>query len=100
MLAAWATPGMPGAGDMARIPGGEYRPFYRQPVRVAGRDTVVRRVVTARVAPFLMDRRPVTNAEYLAFVREHPEWRRSQVSRLFADESYLRHWRGDVELGP
>lgn len=85
---------------MVRIPGGRYRPLYRQPVRGERRDTVLRRVVPVPVAPFLMARRPVTNAEYLAFVREHPQWRRSRVSRLFADRSYLEHWRGDLDPGP
>jgi len=88
------------SADMARIPGGVYRPLYRQPVRDAGRDTVVRRVVSERLPAFDLDRRPVTNAQFLAFVREHPQWRRSRVSRLFADESYLRHWRGDLDPGP
>ncbi len=88
------------APEMVRLPGGEYRPLYRQPVRDARRDTVVRRVVSARLPAFDLDRRPVTNAEFLAFVREDPRWRRSRVSRLFADESYLRHWRGDLDPGP
>ncbi len=85
---------------MARIAGGRYRPLYRQPVRGARRDSVLRRIVPVPVAPFLLDRRPVTNAEFLQFVRAEPEWRRSRVSRLFADRSYLRHWVGDLELGP
>jgi formylglycine-generating enzyme required for sulfatase activity len=42
---------------------------------------------------------PVTNEEYLEFVRQHPEWRRSRVKPVFADASYLRHWTGDLELG-
>lgn len=95
---AWAA--APPAPGMVRIPGGTYRPLYRQPVRGTPRDSVERRVVPVAVRPFDLDRRPVTNAEFLAFVREHPEWRRSRVSRLFADESYLRHWRGDLEPGP
>ena len=85
---------------MARIPGGAYRPLYRQPVRGANRDTVLRRVVPVAVESFELDRFPVTNEEYLAFVRAHPEWRRSRVSRLFADRSYLAHWRGDLDPGP
>lgn len=98
---ARATPAPAGAPpEMARLPGGEYRPLYRQPVRGVGRDTVLRRVVATTLSPFDLDRRPVTNGEYLAFVREHPEWRRSRASQLFADESYLRHWRGDLDLGP
>ena len=94
-----AAPAAP-AADRVRIPGGLYRPLYRQPVKGANRDTVLRRTVAVTVAPFELDRRPVTNAQYLEFVRAHPEWRRSRVSRLYADASYLRHWRGDLDLGP
>jgi formylglycine-generating enzyme required for sulfatase activity len=86
--------------DRAEISGGRYRPLYRQPVRGTDRDTLLRRVVAVEVPPFLLDRTPVTNADYLAFVRTHPEWRRSRVSRLFADESYLHRWRGELDPGP
>jgi formylglycine-generating enzyme len=99
-LVLGALPAAGAADDMVRVDGGRYRPLYRQPVRGPQRDTVQRRVVTVPVAPFDISRRPVTNAEYLEFVRAHPEWRRSRVSRLFAEESYLRHWRGDLDLGP
>ena len=51
------------------------------------------------IAVFQLDVRPVTNGEFLAFVRENPKWWRSQVKRLFADERYLAHWAGDLELG-
>ena len=30
----------------------------------------------------------------------HPEWRRSQVRSAQADSNYLKHWAGDVDLGP
>lgn len=72
------------------IPAGSYRPLYRGPA-----DLKVR-----HVAAFDMDVYPVTNAEFLDFVRAHPEWRRSRVSRLFADASYLHHWQGDLLPGP
>ena len=52
------------------------------------------------VAAFLLAARPVTNAEYLRFVISNPEWRRSRISRVAADSSYLRHWSGDTRLGP
>src|SRR5690606_25057313 len=48
------------------------------------------------VAPFWLDERPVTNAEFLAFVRERPVWRRSRASRRAVDDSYLAHWAGDL----
>lgn len=88
----------PGTG-MVAIRGGEHRPLYRQAVRDAARDTVVRRIVPVRVAPFEMQRTPVTNAQYLEFVRSHPEWRRSRASALLTDAAYLRHWKADLELG-
>jgi formylglycine-generating enzyme required for sulfatase activity len=85
------------ATGMASVPAGSYVPLYRGPRLPDGRASAPRRVA---VAAFHMDVRPVTNAQYLEFVRAHPEWRRSRVKRIFADESYLRHWRGDLELGP
>jgi formylglycine-generating enzyme required for sulfatase activity len=74
---------------MRRIPGGSYAPFYP----LADEEPTV-------VAAFLLDALPVTNAEFLAFVRESSDWRRSRVAPLFADDAYLRHWAGDLELGP
>ncbi|MFI5337325.1 MAG: formylglycine-generating enzyme family protein [Opitutales bacterium] len=79
----------PEPADMVLIPAGSYAPLLRSasdPVRVA-------------VAAFLLDERPVTNAEFLAFVAANPRWRRSRVSPLFADSSYLGHWAGDLEPG-
>jgi len=75
---------------MVSIPAGTYVPLSRtekDPAKVA-------------VAAFLLDERPVTNAEFLAFVTAVPKWRRSQVSPLFADSSYLAQWTGDLEPGP
>ncbi len=51
------------------------------------------------VKSFLLDIEPVTNGKFLEFVRAHPRWQRSQVKRIFADESYLKTWAGDLELG-
>lgn len=80
----------PDAAGMVRIPAGIYAPILRtkdEPERVA-------------VDAFLLDARPVTNAEFLEFVRAHPQWRRSRVSPLFADQGYLADWAGELELGP
>ncbi len=71
------------------IPAGSYRTPFQRGVRA----------VEFQVPAFGLAVLPVTNAEFLAFVRARPEWRRSQVDRRFADEAYLRHWAGDLELG-
>lgn len=73
--------------EMARVEGGEFIPMFGE------------RSKPRSVATFLLDRRPVTNAEFLAFVRENPGWQRSRAKRLFADQGYLSHWAGDLDLG-
>lgn len=78
-----------GEPRMAAIPGGKYKPLF----------SGEKEAKETGVEPFMLDERPVTNGEYLAFVREHPKWRRAEVKRLFADERYLAHWAGDLELG-
>lgn len=50
------------------------------------------------VAAFRLDRFPVTNRAFLAFIRSHPNWRRDRVSRLFADARYLEHWADSQTL--
>jgi formylglycine-generating enzyme required for sulfatase activity len=51
------------------------------------------------IAAFRLDPRPVTNAQFLRFVLDHPEWQRGRVVSLFADEDYLSHWASPTELG-
>lgn len=82
-------PGLCAAEQMALIPAAKYRPLFR-----GERDAK-----EIALAPFQLDRRPVTNGEFLEFVRANPKWRRSQVKRLFADERYLTHWAGDLDPG-
>jgi formylglycine-generating enzyme required for sulfatase activity len=74
---------------MVSIPSGNYVPLQRTLKDAAQID----------VAAFFLDESPVTNAEFLAFVTANPKWRRSQVSGLFADASYLANWTGDLEPG-
>ncbi|MCX6951571.1 MAG: formylglycine-generating enzyme family protein [Verrucomicrobia bacterium] len=80
----------PPAVKMVTIHAGAYAPLLR----------TTKDAAQVAVAAFLLDELPVTNAEYLAFVTANPKWRRSQVSGLFADSSYLDHWTGDLEPGP
>ncbi len=51
------------------------------------------------VDPFAIDATPVTNAQFLAFVRDHPEWARGAAPRVFAGDAYLAHWGADGGLG-
>lgn len=82
-----AKPAVP--AGMVAIPAGAFAPLFR-----AASDPK-----EIPVAAFLLDAHPVTNGDYLEFVRANPKWCRSQVKRLFADAQYLTAWAGDLELG-
>src|SRR5690606_41772755 len=73
--------------EMVWIQGGRYVPLYASTAEKAATE----------VDGFLLSRYPVTNAEYLEFVRANPEWRRSAVQPLFADEQYPAHRNGDLD---
>lgn len=51
------------------------------------------------VKSFYMDKQPVTNAEFLAFVEKNPQWRKSRIKKIFSDASYLEYWKEDLSYG-
>lgn len=65
------------------IKGGKYIPLY-------GTDTSI-----VTVSDFNMDIHPVTHQQYLDFVIAHPKWKKTKVTRLFADKNYLMSWTSD-----
>lgn len=71
------------------VPAGVLRPFYAPSEKER----------EVRIEAFWLDRRPVTNQDFAAFVKAHPRWRRDRVSRLFAEAEYLVHWRSADEPG-
>lgn len=73
----------------AKLPGGEFSSALKY-------DDSGSRV---RVAPFALMSLPVTNADFLAFVRSHPQWRRDNVASVFAETRYLSQWAGPTQLG-
>ncbi|MCL6097216.1 MAG: SUMF1/EgtB/PvdO family nonheme iron enzyme [Bacteroidetes bacterium] len=54
---------------MAFIKGGIYTPLYGSKEEGSG----------IKVAPFFIDKYPVTNAQFLKFVEENPKWQRSKA---------------------
>ena len=79
----------PVLGGMALVPSGRYTPLFRaesDPKEI-------------EVKAFLLDVLPVTNGDFLEFVRTNPKWRRSEVKRLFADQDYLKLWSSDLDPG-
>lgn len=84
-LFLWASP-INCQSKMVSIKGGTYIPLY-------GRDSL-----QVSITNFLMDVYPVTNKEYIQFVKKNPRWKKSKIIRLFADESYLIKWKSDTVI--
>jgi formylglycine-generating enzyme required for sulfatase activity len=76
-----------GGAAWVAVPGGTFRSALKYE---AGR--------SARIAPFVLQKRPVTNGEFLAFVQAHPQWRRDQVPTVFAAARYLSQWPAPARL--
>lgn len=78
-----------GGLPFVRIPAGQHQPLFRVSPETA----------TLPVASFWLMAREVQNQEFLEFVREEPRFRRDQIPLVFADQGYLSHWAGPLELG-
>ena len=76
------------AQDMVSIKSGNYVPLY---------GSVDQKPVI--VSSFSLDKYPVTNKQFVAFLKENPEYRRSKIKGLFANKSYLSHWKSDFDFG-
>ena len=71
-----------------KLPGGSFRSALKYEDRAS-----------ARIAPFELMATPVTNAQFLAFVKDNPQWRRGSAPTVFAEPRYLQHWAGPLALG-
>ena len=77
------------AGGWATLPGGRFRSALALDEAPQG----------APVGPFVMMATPVTNRQFLDFVRANPRWQRDRVPTTLAEPRYLSHWEGPMRLG-
>jgi len=73
---------------MVLIPSGYYEPLFKN-----------ESTEKEKVEKFYLDVYPVTNEEFLEFVKANPKWQRTNIKKIFADVSYLMNWKNDLELG-
>ena len=95
ILGVTAVAAVAGPTLMVRLPEGDYMPFFQAS---PGKGKARVAATPVRMSAFRLDAFPVTNGQFLDFVREHPEWRRSRIKPLFADQHYLARWRSDLKL--
>jgi formylglycine-generating enzyme len=72
---------------LTRVAAGTVRPFYK-----GGAQEV-------SVPSFSLETEPVSRGAFLEFVSCRPEWRRSAVPAVKAEQGYLSDWVGDREPG-
>jgi len=72
------------------VPAGVYMPFFKT-------GAVTR---TVPVEPICLNESAVTHEEFLGFVRDHPDWRKSRIKKLYAENSYLADWQDDLTPRP
>ncbi len=53
----------------------------------------------AEIAAFWIRTMPVSNGEFLAFIKRERQWQRDRVSRVFAEKSYLSNWHSALFPG-
>ncbi len=76
-----------GNRKIVTVEGGSFTPLYgtlKQPITID---------------KFQIDENPVTNEDFLEFVKKYPEWKKSSAKKIFVDKTYLDHWLKDTELG-
>lgn len=78
---------------MVLIPKGSYIPFF-----MTKKDDKKKKLSKPiEVASFEMDQYPVTQKDFLDFLKKNPQWQRSQAKSIFVDSHYLENWQGDLK---
>lgn len=67
------------------VKGGVYSPFFRD-----------KDEVDQKINSLWVDKFPVTNSDFLVFVKKNSDWRKSSRKEIFASLGYLEHWHSDL----
>ncbi len=77
-------------GAYVRVPAGEFQSVLKYEDNKGKQ----------KIAAFDMMKQPVTNAQFLEFVRKNPQWQRGKTPVVFAEQKhYLSHWQAPLVLG-
>lgn len=73
---------------MVQIQEGSFIPLY---------GTTAKKPVNVKT--FFIDIYPVTNSDFLIFIKKNPGFSKSKIKEIFADKSYLSYWESDFDFG-
>ena len=74
--------------DMVLIPAGEFQ-MRSHDTKVHGSEKLI---YTVYVDAFYIDKYPVTNTQYKAFLSENPQWQKNNIHENYHNGNYLRTW--------
>lgn len=78
------------SGTFVHIPGGEFRSILKYEDSKGPQ----------KIQLFDMMKTPVSNQEFLAFVKSNPQWQSQNIVPVFAEKGrYLSHWQSPLILG-
>jgi sulfatase modifying factor 1 len=100
ITALFLLPGISAFGEgevLLKVPGGALEPFW---ISQPSKGPVSLKPELIQIAALEASPHAVTNASFIAFLHSHPEWRKSHVSPLFAEGSYLSQFSDDSHLRP
>ena len=77
-------------GAFVRVPAGEFKSILKYEDNKG----------LKKIAGFELMKNPVTNAQFLEFVRKYPQWQKRKAPTAFAEpKHYLSHWQAPLILG-
>ena len=77
-------------GTFVSVPGGEFRSLLKYEDSKG----------LKKIPAFQLQKTPVSNAEFLAFVKQNPQWQRDKTPVVFAESNrYLSYWQSPLVLG-
>lgn len=96
-VAFFSIPALSTAAEktLISLPAGMLEPFW---IVQAEKGKELGKAELVPIAAFQAQPHAVTNNAFLTFLRTHPEWRKSRVSPLFSEESYLSQFTSDLRL--
>lgn len=75
---------------LVKIQKGQYELFYRDQKQEPG--------TKIEIPALLVQKYPVSNKEYLVFVKKSPEWGKKKAAKIFSAPNYLDAWSGDASF--
>lgn len=94
LIFALSSTGFASENQLVKVSGGSLRPFWLEPAK----GNKLKKPKNVKVKSFDSMKYQVTNKDFIEFLKAKPEWQKSQISKLFVDESYLSHFKNDLEL--